>query len=365
MTLAYRILRKYRGYILPSHRRAFREAVARGQFQKGDEKKRFVYFDFSSSQIDIDAGRYTFALVRDFEEAGYASCFGANFAFLSSMRYKRYKALLLEREFRVCDSIKEIPHGTLTCVVTDRARFKADGTKLLRVSYEHRLPQKPTEVVMPFRVYPQLYSQLPSLSKIDLEKPRPWRAFFAGTITSRYGRKILEKNFGKMSRLSILHTLEKDLSAHEIHLLNSFDDELPQRPLFVRASSDFRVPLEEWFATLARADFFLACPGGVMPICHNVVEAMASGAIPILEYPEYLDPPLQDGVNCLAFSGPKELLGAVTRAFQSNSSQIAPMRRAARQYYERHLAPGIFANAVIQSQHPELTLLFNNAHVPR
>ena len=363
MTLAYRILRKYRGYILPSHRRTFRETLARGQFQDGDERRRFVFLDLSSSQIDVDAGRYTFALVRDFEEAGFVICYRANFPFLSSMRYKRFKSLLLEREFRVCETAEEIP-GTLAAVVTDRTRAASGKAKLLRVSYEYRLPRHDGEVVMPFRVFPELYGQLSNL-EVDLETPRPWRAFFAGTITARYGRDILEKRFGKLSRLSVLGTLEKKLAADEIHILNPKRDGVPVKPSFILASSSFRIPKEKWFATLGKSDFFLACPGGSMPICHNVAEAMAVGAVPILEYPEYLDPPLKHGVNCLAFTGPDELLRIMRRAFVIKPAQIAAMQKGARQYYDKHLAPGLFARAVMESPQRELTLLFNAAQVRR
>ncbi len=365
MKLAYRILRKYRGYILPSHRRTFREIVARGQFQKGDEKKRFIFFDFSSSQIDIDAGRYTFALVRDFELAGYTACYRANFPFLSSMRYKRYKTLLLDGEFRVCEKAEEIPAGALAAVVTDRARVDASQAKMVHVSYEYRLPKFETDVILPFRVYPHLYPQLGELTKINLEQSRPWRAFFAGTITPRYGRDLLERNFGKMSRLAVLRVLEQGLAPEEIHVLTSIQDTVPLRPSFVMASSTFRVPQDKWFATLARADFFVACPGGAMPICHNIAEAMAVGAIPILEYPEYLDPPLKNGVNCLAFAGGDDLLRVMRGALQLSLPQIIAMRKAARLYYEQHLAPGLFARAMMASPEKELTLLFNNAHVRR
>ena len=364
MTLAYRILRKYRGYILPSHRRTFREIVARGQFQSGDERRRFVFFDFSSSQIDLDAGRYIFALVRDFEEAGFVSVYRANFPFLSSMRYKRYKSMLLEREFRVGESVDEIPSGSLGCVVTDRERTPLTKTKLLRISYEHRLPLNDSEVVMPFRVFPQLYSQLSGLD-VELESGRPWRAFFAGTITARYGKKTLEQKFGKMSRLAVLRALETKLAPDEIHILKSETESVLEKPSFVLASSSFRIPQEKWFATLAKSDFFVACPGGAMPICHNVAEAMAVGTIPILEYPEYLDPPLRHGVNCLAFTGPDELLRIMRRAFQMKPAQIATMRKAARLYFEKYFAPGLFAKAVMEARQPELTLLFNSAQVRR
>jgi hypothetical protein len=366
MTIAYRLLRKYRGYILPSHRRTYREVLGRGGLQRGDEKRAFVFFDFGSSRVDVDAGRYTFALVRDFEEAGFTSCYRDDFPFLSSMRYKRYKSMLLEREFRVCKSPADLPRGSLRLIVSDhKINSIAAAAKTLRVSYDRRLPTAPNEVTMPFRVYPGLYGNLTALGNIDREKERPWRCFFSGTVTARYGRTVLEKRFGKMSRLAILGTLDQRLDKSEIHVLVSDADAVPARPCFVRAGEAYRVPQERWFATLAKADFFLACPGGSMPICHNLVEAMASGAVPILEYPEYLEPPLRDGVNCLLFSGADGLLKTMRRALKMKPAQIEPMRKAAFDYYQKHLAPGIFAREVTSTPQKEITLLFNSPHVRR
>lgn len=365
MKLAYRILRKYRGYILPSHRRTFREVLERGRLRPGDEKRRFVFFDFSSTQIDIDAGRYSFALVRDFEEAGYTACYRASFPFLSSMRYKRYKELLLEREFRVCDSPEELPDRSLAAIVTDRKKMARQDVKLLRVSYDHRWPSAPGEVIMPFRVYPGLYGDLEAVGKIDLEKPRAWRIFFAGTATLRYGRPILEKEFGKMSRLAILDTAREKLKESELQILNSEKEKTAEGPRFVMAGPTYRIPQKQWLATLAKSDFFLACPGGAMPICHNLVETMAVGAVPILEYPEYLEPKLKDGVNCLAFSGAEDLIKTMRRALQMKAQEIARLRTGAVEYYRKYLAPGLFAKDVMAAPERELTLLFASAHARR
>ena len=63
----------------------------------------------------------------------------------------------------------------------------------------------------------------------------------------------------------------------------------------------FMLQLKRWLEALAKADFFLACPGVLMPLCHNVIESLVAGAIPILQYGSYLSPRLEDGINCLAF----------------------------------------------------------------
>ncbi len=364
MNFAYRLLRAYRGYFLPSHHRAFREALRLGAPCPGDDQRKFVFFDFTNPEVDLDAGRYVFALVREFELNGFTSCYRRHFPFLSNMRYKRCKSLLLDQPFRVAADPSELPPGSLAAIVTDRESVHSAAAKLLQISYDLRLPRLPNEAVLPFKPYPLLYPHLAAVETINLGQPRPWRAFFAGTVNPRYARPALRLLFGKMSRVETLDVLRNGLRPDEFHALKSTDDPISS-PKFVLAGASVRIPAVDWFPTLARGDFFLAAPGGAMPICHNVVEAMAVGAIPILEYPEYLDPPLRDGVNCLAFVGPEGLLEAMRRALKMDRPEILQLRRAALAYYREHLAPGAFARKFLAAPEPSWTLLFNAPLTPR
>src|SRR5260370_10572567 len=63
----------------------------------------------------------------------------------------------------------------------------------------------------------------------------------------------------------------------------------------------------EWLKTLSRCEVFLAPPGISMPQCHNIIEAMAVGCIPLTNYIEWLSPPLTDGVNCFQFRDENDL----------------------------------------------------------
>jgi len=364
MRLAYRILRNYRGYVLPGHRRAYEDVVRAGAMQPGDEKRRFAFFDFTNSEIDWDAGRYIFALVREFELNGLIACYRNHFPLLSNMRYKRYKSLLLNAPFRVVNGIADLPKGSIAAIVTDRKRIQAPHTKLIRISYDRRLPATPTEMVMPFKPYPKLYHRLDSLKEVDMDRRRPWRVFFAGTVNKRYARSTLRKQFGKMSRVETLETVRKQLRTEEFHELDSLA-EIVRGHRFIITSKALRVAPERWFDVLAKSEFFLACPGGAMPICHNVVEAVAVGSIPILEYPEYLDPVLQPGVNCLTFTGKANLLETMRRALEMDHAHIAELRKGAVAYYREHLAPGTFGREILASKRSETTVLFNAPLVSR
>jgi glycosyltransferase involved in cell wall biosynthesis len=125
------------------------------------------------------------------------------------------------------------------------------------------------------------------------------------------------------------------------------------------------IPRERWLEALSKADFFLACPGVGMPLCHNVIEALATGCIPILQYADYLPPPLQDGVNCLAFKTSAELQEIAARALTMSPGQIHTLRGNVRAYYDGFLAPKRFTEKLFSGLRRERTLLINAYRVPR
>jgi glycosyltransferase involved in cell wall biosynthesis len=99
----------------------------------------------------------------------------------------------------------------------------------------------------------------------------------------------------------------------------------------------------EYLAFLGRCDFFLAPPGFRMPVCHNLTEAMALRSIPILNYGEWLRPPLEDGVSCISFSTRDELVAAIERALSMGEREIEALRDGVAAYFDQHLSVDAFA----------------------
>ena len=65
---------------------------------------------------------------------------------------------------------------------------------------------------------------------------------------------------------------------------------------------------EDWLPDLSKTDFFICPPGFCMPMCHNVIEAMAVGAIPVINYPEWFNPTLRHMENCIVFDDRNDLV---------------------------------------------------------
>jgi hypothetical protein len=115
----------------------------------------------------------------------------------------------------------------------------------------------------------------------------------------------------------------------------------------------------EYLDLLARSDFFLAPPGVVMPLCHNIVEAMSVGTVPVTNYGHLLSPPLRPDVECIAFSTEAELVAQVRRVLDMTPEEIAELRANVVRYYDLHLSPSAFGRALASRREPRLTLRVN------
>jgi hypothetical protein len=93
-----------------------------------------------------------------------------------------------------------------------------------------------------------------------------------------------------------------------------------------------------------------------MPLCHNIVEAMSVGCIPLTNYADWLSPPLTDGVNCLRFRDRDDLLSRVHDVRSAGSETIARLRRGVIEYYDRHLAREPFLSRLRAQTAPRVRL---------
>ena len=77
-------------------------------------------------------------------------------------------------------------------------------------------------------------------------------------------------------------------------------------------------------------------------MCHNAIEAMAVGSVPVTGYADWFDPPLEHGKNAVVFSGTEDLKEKVKSVLEMPEEKIAEMRRNAAEYYDRHLSAKSF-----------------------
>jgi hypothetical protein len=278
------------------------------------------------------------------------------------------KSLLLTERMGVIASLGALNEPY--CLITDRAAADAGrAEKIVTVRYEKRRCERPEEIAFPVFAHPQLAScaKLPIIYQTDDE--RPARLFFGGnTADGKYDKEVIRKVYGMLTRRDMLAVACDAMPAGGIH-----------RPLDAAvwlASGDFHpfvlcetqhcsIPQQRWLDALAKADFFLACPGVGMPLCHNLIEALAAGCVPILQYAAYLSPRLENRVNCLAFDDAGSLREIIAAVLAMSQEEIRALRTNVRAHYQEFLAPGRFAQRLLGGVFRRRDLLLNAYRVPR
>lgn len=352
--------------LYPKHRRAFDRMLAHGMKDHRDGDQ-VVVCDFSSMAIDAVGGRYYAGMVRDFIAAGYFPVFVAHRTTVSSFVTKGKKSMLLEKRHGVIRSLDELREPYF--LITDSSKpAPAQASKVIRMIYEHRLCKSAEDMELPFFVHPYVGARIKLPHPYRIEETRKARIFFGGnTSEHRYSKNVIGENYGMLTRREMLG-ITIETAGDGIHR--------PKDAVAWLASDDFHpfvmfetqtggIPRDRWIDALASSDFFLACPGTDMPMCHNLIESMAAGAVPILQYAAYLPVPLQNGVNALTFTDAASLREAVKTALAMSPDEVIRMRRNVHDYYHEHLAPGCFARRLLGDPATRRNLLFNAYRVPR
>ena len=200
----------------------------------------------------------------------------------------------------------------------------------------------------PYVMHPWVYAKGRHRRVVALRRtPRRFRLFFSGVVNEGYGDRF---DFPMMTRPEVvecvLETFRGDAcvvaSRSDLQALRRTD-----RPIVLivfrgdvtpMASNHF-LSRESYLRMLAGSRFALCPPGVFMPHSHNLIEAMAVGTIPLINYPEFCRPELTDGETCLAFSTPEQLCDAVRRTLIAPEEKIQTMRAAVARYYDEELSP--------------------------
>lgn len=311
-------------------------------------------FDFKNVEIDYVGGRYLYYLVQDAIAAGYHPVYINNFRFLATLPYKQFKKLLLEDPFGVVPRKTHFPEGSL--YFYDHAAPSARVGKRIKVSYEPHIATAPEEFQLPFAFFPTLLKKEKELLELNENKDIKKEIFFGGkAAASSHDKPALKVKYNILTRVSAIRVIEE---AAERGIL-------PADQLHLHYQPENRIPPADWMKTMSESAFFLALPGVGMPMCHNLVEALAMGSIPILQYAEYLDPPLQDGKECLTFHDDVSLIETIHKALQMPLEEREALSRGAINYYLKHLKLGTFTEKLISAPEEILTLYVNGNRTPR
>ncbi|MFC1680652.1 hypothetical protein ACFL1S_02515 [Pseudomonadota bacterium] len=321
-------------------------------FRVAPRSGKTVYFDLH----DIDTiqnnsfGRLTYLLVMLFHENGYTICVRPNRYFMTSLPDLKFKKMILEFDPVIT---WHRPGSSNQLHISDRVRTGPFTNILLDYSEQFTADDFHRRIPMPYLMHPMIYHLgLHRALQVLRETPTSIRLFFGGNLDPRlYDSTKINENYGKLTRIKVIETLRSGLdNRYKREIRNQKDlqnlaDGKHDGFSWI-SGPELRLPAAEWMALLARCDFFLACPGVSKPMCHNCVEAMSVGTIPVLEYPEFFHPPLVHGINCVVYDGEQDLLKKVNTLCSLDVQTINQLKQGAIDYYETYLTPEAFGRTI-------------------
>ena len=280
-------------------------------------------------------GRYFYLLVKFFQLQGYRISIERKFsAFKSIHQGESYLRYLIDERMI---SFSRKNKNTL---------LEFNDSNLSSAYFDFLLPHNNNIsdcFFVPISMHPIFYHRNTWAEVIE-EGERKQSIFMAGNFNEQLYGKSNEVNFNVISRPKLLAILKEKNLASEIKALDSLEVAIKEdahHKCFIINTEDCRIPINQLRSYLNHFAFYLSCPGVVMPYCHNIVEAMSAGCIPLIqkEYANMMQPPLTDKVNALFFNTAADLPQSISMAYNMDQNTLTTMRKNVMAYYQNHLTP--------------------------
>lgn len=309
---------------------------------EGAACKPVVFAKFQGEGILAEMGRFMFSLLNAFASSGYSILLFDNIPANQMGLYA-----LNARSLATLTVTNAVPETTADKFylfdVRDRDLARRPWLKQIQVKFDVFSSYWGAQpVLMPFPIHPvhstpDLRERLTRLRSSE----RRMRIFFSGE-TEGYTRSRINYPTPMLPRQSVINAVREQLGDKVIFVQDqgTLDRVLSAdyvNKCVILDTSKIRIPDQDWLDVLSKADFFLAPPGIVNPMCHNSVEALALGAIPVINYPEWFDPSLQHMRNCVTFDDRTSLITCLASVFAMDDARIAKMRECAISYFDEHL----------------------------
>jgi hypothetical protein len=322
----------------PSDRYAYLKKTVK-KFTAKDGKYAIVNLD-RQLRFD-DQCRYLYMIGMYLESSGFKVIIKTSFEDYTGIRKYRFQKFIWKENY-IFVRKSFTPKNTITLVQPnspDRVIHLCYGFSLLH--------DGKFDCMAPYPMYPsQLkYHSDPSFRPELQNATRRIKVLFSGKTTSDlYASERVKKFFNVHSRLEVVDFI----LTHFRHCARSLKNEADKLILKQLLESDdysnditiseIKSDEEDWLKILSKTDFFICPPGATMPWCHNCVEAISVGAIPILEYADLFQPALQHMKNCLTFKNSDELASAINTALAMGAEEIEELRKNVLDYYNNYLS---------------------------
>lgn len=299
--------------------------------------------------------RYVFSIINTYKIGGYDIFLKPKYSFYSGCNGLYILNIFTYLKVGYLYSFKKVENYKYKTFITDVLNAKQpDGfDKYLTIDY--KLAFKNYEFTLPFPFHPLIYidnnldtkerieKYLISLrtSKVDI------KIVFGGVVFDD-AYKNISKHFGYLINRNNIFKHVFDKFSEKINLTTKINKNLPIT--IIDTSKSYIIQHKDWMKYIKQSAFLIAPPGFEMPFSHNVIEAIACGVIPIIQYSNYFTPALKHKKNSLVFNNAQELEEVINYALNMSDSNIEIMRNNVIRYYNNNLSPISFVNKIEKEQ---------------
>lgn len=282
--------------------------------------------------------RFFYLLLKFYHLAGYTVYYPMSLSLFRNLRNKdRYMALLLQEKHLLSINTRNLPKEIIT--ITD-SMFSADYFN----AYFENENNTNESFHIPMSFHPYMYHYQLWNKEIELPNNRYNALFCYGNFNRNAYLDIKKTDFKVASRTELLNFLEDDPNFTSIKSSGELENkgETLNQKLVFAMRENYQIEMKDIRSHLALFNFYLCCPGVVMPLCHNVVEAMSVGTIPIIEkeYADVMYPNLEHLKNVVIFNDLNDLKMLLKeRLFVLSNDEILAIRKNVFDYYEEFLSP--------------------------
>lgn len=313
---------------------------------------------------DFNHGRYGFQLINYFSKGGYYIIFFKSNGFLQNLfNYDRLifqlPAVSLWRKGRKFKG-KYIAWLNLNCNYLTTLPFSINKEIKIDLNYFNAESDQLTSFKMPFYIHPVMNKYI--AIKTNIKKQNS--ILFYGQSDLYYDPKWIKEYFNLISRKEVYDYIkDSDIpfiapKSYE-EFLENLNDRTLRNKLFFIDSNKVWIPPDNWIDILRRFDFFIATPGVYMPLSHNVIEAIAVGTIPIIQYNSYFDPPLIDNKNCFAFNSLLHLKERIEEINNLKRDDIERIQKKVCLYFSQNINPVNVVYKWEQAKSNSINIFFN------
>lgn len=305
----------------------------------GRQADQLVEVNFGSFLLNRDMGRYAFILCQILKFSGFEVAVKLDPRFF--LNEVPYKQMLLEQNYTMVRRSN----------APDRAAvLGGGGTKRKQINFicSYRLIEEKIDAYyLPYPLHPRFYRLYADIANFDdlRKSSRTTRIIFSGNFErALYNNRVLKDNFdGTISRVDILDHIKAQYAndprviyaptQKDFYELLSLPDSKNQ---FIIA--EVKTDPGDWLKILSSGDFYLCLPGMGMPWSHNACEAMAVGAIPIIQYNSLFNPPLVHLENCLVYNSYESLNHVLELALNMKEEEVQRLKAQVIRYYDEYVS---------------------------